>query len=126
MERVVNQNDRKSILRNFKDSVRPIGVFRVWNKQMKKSLVGSATNLPGILNRNRFELESGSHRDKEIQIDWNTLGSDAFDFEILETLKPQEDPTYDPVDDLRILKQLWLEKLISDGETIYKYSSIGA
>jgi len=86
------------------------------------SLVGSSQNLPGMLNRQRFQLEHGSHPDLELQKDWNEFGPGAFTFEILDQLEPSNEADYDPIEDLRVLAQMWLEKLKASGESLYKQS----
>ena len=77
----MNQIDRKARMREYKETPRPAGVYRVRNTATGKSLVGSTADLPGMLNRQRFQLEHGSHPDRELQRDWNELGPDAFEFE---------------------------------------------
>ena len=103
--------DRKAAVREYKESRRPIGVYRVRNTTDDKSLVGASVNLPAILNRHRTELRLDSHSNRALQQDWNRLGADAFEFEILDTLEIPDRPDYDPSDDLRVLENLWLEKL---------------
>jgi len=61
----------------------------------------------------------GGHRNRELQKDWAELGSEAFEFEILDTLTPPEPPDYDPSGDLRVLEELWLDKLSLFGERGY-------
>ncbi len=117
--------DRKARIREYKESSLPAGIFRVRNTATGKSLVGSSVNLPGMLNRQRFQLESGSHPDAALQADWNELGPDAFGFEVLDRLKPQEDPAYDPADELDVLLAMWIEKLTASGETLYPRSRPG-
>jgi hypothetical protein len=121
----MSTNDRKARIREYKDTPRPAGVFRVRNTVTAKSLIGSTTNLPGMLNRQRFQLENGSHPEKELQSDWNELGPDAFEFEILDQLAPSDKPAYDPAEDLAVLKNMWLEKLTASGETLYRQSKRG-
>jgi hypothetical protein len=121
----VSQIDRKARIREYKETPRPAGVYRVRNTATGKSLVGSTANLPGILNRQRFQLENGSHPDRELQRDLDELGSDAFEFEALDRLEPQDAPTYDPTEDLRVLKEMWLEKLTASGEPLYRQSRRG-
>jgi hypothetical protein len=116
----VTQIDRKARIRQYKETPPPAGVFRVRNTATRKSLVGSSSNLPGALNRHRFQLERGSHPSKELQADWNALGSEAFTFEVLDQLKPSDKPDYDPSADLRVLKELRLEELMSSGELVYR------
>lgn len=116
----MTQIDRRTRIRQYKETLPPAGVFRVRNIATGKSLVGSSANLPGTLNRQRFQLEHGSHPSRELQADWNALGSEAFKFEVLDQLKPSDKPDYDSSVDLRVLKELWLEKLMSSGELIYR------
>jgi len=96
-----------------------MGVYQVRNTVTGKCLVGVSANLPGILNRQRFQLEGGLHPNRELQKDWNELGPAAFAFEVLDTLPPPEQPDYDPSDDLRALEQLWLDKLLPYDERGY-------
>jgi hypothetical protein len=116
----VTQIDRKACIRQYKETPRPAGIFRVRNTATGKSLVGSTANLPGMLNRHRFQLEHGSHPSRELQADWNALGSDAFEFEALDQLKPSDKPDYDATEDLRVLKEMWIEKLKASGELLYR------
>ena len=115
----MTQIDRKARLREYKETPRPAGVYRVRNTATGRSLVGSSANLPGMLNRVRFQLENGSHPDAELQADWGELGPGAFEFEVLDRLEPQDEPAYDPTEDLQILKEMWLHKLTTSGEPLY-------
>jgi hypothetical protein len=117
--------DRKALIREYKSAPQPAGIYRVRNTTTGKSLIGSSVNLPGMLNRQRFQLEHGSHPDKELQRDWNDLGPDAFRFEILDRLEPPDEPGYDPTADLRVLKEMWLEKFTAEGEPLYERSRRG-
>jgi hypothetical protein len=122
----VTQIDRKARIREYKETLLPAGVFRVRNTATGKSLVGSSPNLPGTLNRHRFQLERGSHPSRELQADWNALGAGAFDFEVLDQLKPSDKPDDDPTEDLKVLKELWLEKLKASGELLYREAGRGS
>jgi hypothetical protein len=116
----VTQIDRKACIRQYKETPRPAGMFRVRNTETGKSLVGSTANLPGMLNRHRFQLEHGFHPSRELQADWNALGSDAFEFEVLDQLKHSDQSDYDATEDLRVLKEMWIEKLKASGELLYR------
>jgi hypothetical protein len=118
----VSEIDRKARLRHYKETPRPAGVYRIRNTATGKSLVGSTPDLPGMLNRQRFQLNHGSHPDRELQKDWNELGPDAFEFEALDRLEPKAEPDYDPTEDLRVLKEMWLQKLTVSGEVLYRES----
>jgi hypothetical protein len=78
-----------------------------------------------MLNRQRFQLERGSHTDRELQKEWNEFGPAAFIFEALDQLEPSREPDHDPSEDLRVLAQMWLEKLKASGEPLYGQSGRG-
>ncbi len=118
--------DRKTAVREYKETARPAGIFRVRNTATGRSLVGSSANLPAALSRHRFELEHGSHRDRELQRDWNEQGPAGFEFEVLDRLEPGDDPARDLADDLRVLKAMWIEKLTAAGDALYPQSRRGA
>jgi hypothetical protein len=103
--------DRKALIREYKETSRPMGVYQVRNTVHGKVLVGTSVDLPSILNRHRAALRLGGHTNRGLQKDWNELGPEAFEFEVLDTLTPSDRPGYKPADDLRELEELWLEKL---------------
>lgn len=111
--------NRRELSRAYRETRRPMGVYRVRNTVDGRSLVGRSVDLPSILNRERAQLRLGAHRNAELQRDWNALGPDAFAFEVLDTLSPPEQPDYDPTEDLRVLEALWLERLEPFGERGY-------
>jgi len=103
--------DRKALIREYKETARPMGVGVVRNVASGKSLVVAGVDLPSLLTRHRAQLKLGSHMVKALQADWNAAGPDAFAFETLDTLEPPDEPGWDPTSDLKALEQLWLEKL---------------
>ena len=122
----MTQPDRKTLVREYKETPRPAGIYRVRNIATGKSLVGSSANLSGMLNRQRFQLESGLHPDQELQRDWKEHGPEAFEFEVLDRLEPKKEADCDPTGDLRVLKEMWLEKLAASGVALYEWSRRGA
>jgi group I intron endonuclease len=103
--------DKKALIREYKETQRPMGVYQVRNTVNGKLLIGTSVDLPSILNRERAQLRLGGHRNRALQQDWNEHGAEAFEFEILDTLPPSDKPGYKPADDLKELEALWLEKL---------------
>ncbi len=103
--------DRKALIRKYKETPRPMGVFRVLNTVNGKSLVGTSVDLPSMLNRQRAQLSFGGHPNRALQRDWNEMGAQAFTFEVLDTLTPRDEEGYDPAAELKALEALWLEKL---------------
>jgi hypothetical protein len=118
--------DRKELIREYKETPRPAGVCRVRNVVGGRSLLGSSSDVPAVLNRVRFQLDAGLHPDKELQKDWRELGADAFVFETLDLLEPSVAPGHDPAADLQVLKEMWLEKLTASGEGLYERSARGS
>jgi len=119
----VKQHARKALTRQYKENPRPAGVFQVKNLATGRLLIGSSADLPGMLNRQRFQLEMGSHPDKALQADWDTLGADGFEFTVLDELVPGEDASAAEPDELRVLHELWLERLA--GAELYPQSTRG-
>jgi hypothetical protein len=115
--------DRKAKIREYKERLRPIGIFQVRNTANGKLLIGSATDVPAMLNRQQAQLRLGAHPNAPMQADWKAFGPDAFVFETLDLLTPPEDPAYDPKADLKVLEALWLEKLAPFGERGYNRPS---
>lgn len=104
--------DRKSRIRDYKDNPPAGGVFLVRNIATDRVLIGHAANLAGMLNRQRFQLEMGSHPDHELQADWNSLGANSFEFQVLDELEPNPDLAPEGIsEELIVLHRLWLENL---------------
>ena len=117
--------DRKALVREYLETPRPAGVYGVRNTASGKTFLGASPNLSGVLNRQRFQLQNGSHPDKELQADWNDLGPDAFAFETLDLLEPPDAPDWEPADDLKALEQMWLERLALPAELLYAQAKRG-
>jgi hypothetical protein len=111
--------NKKALTREYKESRRPMGVYQIRNTANGKLLVGVSVDLTSILNRHQWDLRMGGHRNRELQKDWAEFGAEAFEFEVLDTLTPPEQPDYDPKDDLRALEELWLDKLLPFDERGY-------
>ncbi len=112
--------DRKALLRQYKETRRPAGIFVVRHRPTGRSFIGRSEDLPAILNRHRAQLKMGSHPVKALQEDWNADSEESFEFEALDTLSPPEsDATWKPADDLRTLELLWFEKLNAEGVPLY-------
>lgn len=112
--------DRKALLRQYKETRRPAGIFVVRHRVTGKSFIGRSEDLTAILNRHRAQLKMGSHPVKALQDDWNAGTEEEFEFEALDTLLPPEsEATWKPEDDLRTLELLWFEKLNSEGVSLY-------
>lgn len=113
---MINKSDIK---KNYKQSLQPMGIYQIKNLVNNKILIGRSENLPGRINRFKFSLKYGAESNKELMTDYLKYGENNFSFEILDLLKPKEDPAYDYREDLKILEEMWIEKLQPFGERGY-------
>lgn len=103
---------RKALTREYKRTPKEMGVYAIRNTSTGKRFVAASRDIQARFNRHRLELKMQSDRSSpSLQSDWTNLGAEAFDFETLDVLKPDDAPDYDPTDDLEVLEQLWLDKL---------------
>jgi len=105
--------NKKELKKQYKQSLPPMGIYRIKNLVNGKIFVGSSLNLHGKSNSFKFQLKSGLHVNSELQRDFNQFGEENFVFEVVDTLEPKEDPSYNYNDDLKVFLEMWLEKLQS-------------
>jgi hypothetical protein len=106
----VNQN-QKQLKQDYQQTPRPMGVFLIRNNASDKVFVGTSLDLPGIINRHKFQLGAGVHANQALQADWNELGAENFAFEIVDELTPRAGEAVDYRAELEALEDLWLERL---------------
>jgi len=111
--------DRKALIREYKQRRPPMGVYRVHDTVTGHALVAASTDLPSILNRHRAQLSMGGHSSRALQAEWIAHGPESVVFEVLDTLSPPDTPSYDPIADLTVLEDLWLEKLSLDADRLH-------
>ena len=95
-----------------------MGVYRIRNTQNGKSYVGYSIDLQARINRQKAELKFGSHRNPELLGEWESFGESSFEFEVLDELELDENAKADPVEELRILSEMWVRKLEKAGSTV--------
>jgi len=103
--------ERKELKNKYKATPQPMGIYQIRNRVTGKIFVGSSLNLHGILNRNRFQLKNGLHMNQPLQCDFLEVGEEHFAFEILDTLQPKEAGKGDYAEELKMLEELWRERL---------------
>ncbi len=105
---------RKTLVNEYKQREIVGGIYRVTNTCNGMYLLDYTTNLQSKQNSFNFTASSGSCFDYRLKEDWVTFGGKAFIFEILEALEKKKEQTQDAfINDLKMLKQLWSEKLDS-------------
>ena len=112
--------DKTEMKRAYKQSKRPMGVYRIRNSQNDKVYIGFATDLEDRFNRHKTELKFGSHRNKELQKMWNLYGESALEFEILDVLDQKEDTQASSDKELHVLTEMWIQKLKKTEDSIVR------
>lgn len=102
---------KKELKKQYIQTVKPMGVFKITNIANGKIFIGSGMNIQGKMNSCQFQLSHGSHVNKAMQADYKIFGKDNFSFEIIDYLEPKEDQKPDSVDDLKVLEEMWIERL---------------
>lgn len=114
------QIDRRLLKRQYKESNRQAGVYRLRSLATGKALIGSSPDLPAARNRLRTQLDSGTYpMAPQLAADWKSQGEGGFVFEVLEELEPPEAPGWNPREELGDLLALWLEELQPYGDSGY-------
>ncbi len=109
---------KKELRQQYKEIKTQSGVFQIRNTKNQKILVLSTPNIKTMTGKS-CELRMGSYRNEQLQKEWNQYGEDSFVFEVLELLEEKEEGYFDIKDDLKKLKDKWLEKLQPYGEKGY-------
>jgi hypothetical protein len=110
--------DKSTVKKDYKQTKRVMGVYRIRNTRSEKSYIGFSIDLTSRINRHKSELKFGSHRNVELSEEWISLGESAFEFEVLDKLDHKEDSQASPVEELRILAEMWIRKLENTGSAV--------
>ncbi len=115
---------REELKKQYKDTPVPMGVFLVRNTKTNEFVLGSSLNLNGALNMHRQVLKWGKPTDPliknpQIMEDYRSQGEATFEFTVLDSLKPKDEPGWNPTEDLKALEKIWLDELKSRGWTPY-------
>jgi hypothetical protein len=96
--------------RQYRLAMPAMGIYAIRNTRTGRILLDGSRNIPGALNRHRFELRQGVHRNKSLLLDWKTFGESSFVFETLDAIAQNADPAFDYDAELRVLLELWRER----------------
>jgi hypothetical protein len=78
---------RKDAIREYKERPPHRGIFAIRRVGTAQAWVGGSLNLDATRNRTWFALRMGQHHDRPLQVEWNTHGEAAFEYDVLEPLK---------------------------------------
>ena len=115
-----DMKDRREMIREYKKSIRPMGIVQVRNIRNDRVYLTASANTAATINSIRFQLKMGAFLPSaSLAQDWMELGEENFVIEVLDELKAVDDPKYDYQDDLKALEAMWMEKLKPFGERGY-------
>lgn len=97
------------------------GVYAIRNLITGRVLVAGSMDVQGALNRHRFELRQGTHRNSRLSQEWSLHGESSFIFEVLDMIKPREDLAFDVTRELEDLVALWRQEIPCQGERGYEF-----
>lgn len=109
---ILSAQARRELAHQYKQAFPCMGIYAVRCEAAGLLRVGSSRNAEGVLNRLRFELVRGAHRDKALQQAWRMHGADAFRFEVIDRVKERDDPAFDYDAELASLLALWQAELL--------------
>lgn len=112
----VGMEERKLIKSKYMNSVRPCGICSITNLTSGRVLLFSSVDTESLLNRHRFELKMGSHKNKPLQKDWKNQPSDDFTFKVLAYVDKPE-----AVDNMKETLEELMEKVVSTFEKVVLY-----
>lgn len=111
---------KKEIRDEYKSMKFKVGIYQIKNKKDDKIFLKTTLDIDRAFNSDLFQLKAGMHSNKQLQSDWNSLGTENFEFTILDELKIKdtETPT-DIVQELNELLKMHLSELKSNGQHVY-------
>lgn len=104
---------------HYRQQPPPLGIIALRHLPSGRTLLDGSRNASGMLNRHRFELNQGQHRNAALQADWRRDGAAAFSFDIIDTVKPPDDPAFDARAELTGLLSLHRAHLLEQGHALY-------
>lgn len=103
--------DRRALKRQYLETKTRAGVYAIRNRVNGRVLLAGSNNAQAAINRHRFQLKYGSHRNRELTRDWQQHGESAFTFEIVDLVDFRDEPDFDVGEELEALVALWREEL---------------
>jgi len=111
--------NKKTLKRQYLETKTRAGVYAIRNQITGRALVAGSTNVQGTLNRHRFELQHGQHRNARLAHDWVEYGEASFFFEVIDMVQAGEDPAFNAAQELEMLVSLWRQEIPCVGELGY-------
>jgi hypothetical protein len=107
-----NEKRKKEVIMEYKE--RPVtgGVYKITNNMSDKYLLMNDIDLKSTKNRFDFSVKTNMAMHPKMQNDWKEFGAKSFTFEVLEEIKKKDTQSNETFkDDLKVLEEMWAEKL---------------
>lgn len=114
---------RKELKKEYKQMKFPMGVFRIKNIINGKEFIGSSPDLNAIWHSQKLQLDMGIHNNSRLQKEWTESGAGNFIYEILEVIE-QTDDKVDYKKEIKILEEIWLDRIRPFGEQGYNKETV--
>ena len=98
-----------------------IGIFQIVNRKTNRKYLSTSTDLERAYNGDKFQINNGLHRNNDLQSDWNNLGSNEFEFSIVDELNVEDTATKTKINaDLKEFIDMYKSELLKTGELLYE------
>lgn len=112
--------NKKELINKYKQQEIEMGIIQIYNTVNGYSYVDICTNLYKPFESIKFQLNLGKVKIKKFQEDWTAYGEKAFEYRVVEKLKPNEGAKdKENLEELKELLNLWIE---SQGENLKLYN----
>ena len=112
--------NKSELKKAYKQANRPMGIYILRSPKNHLVFIGAGTDMQAKINRHKAELKFGKHRNRELQKLWDSSGGQNLEFEVLDVLEHEEDSRDNPAEELKVLLEMWVQKLVKPGETIVR------
>ncbi len=111
----MDKQTRKNLVNEYLQTKTEMGIYCFKCIPTDTHYLGYTQNTKAMINGSIFRLGAGNHKDKALQLDWNTYGQDNFNISILEVLPydKDNDAKEDYTFELELLLESWSDKLIN-------------
>lgn len=110
---------RKALKSEYRHLKSVMGVFQIKNLSNGKVWIEGNVDMDARWNRHRSELGFGSHRNRELQKDWDKEGAGQFQFSVLSHLEYRTEEGVNYANEVKELYQLVIEEIGLDKAMIY-------
>lgn len=113
----MDKQRKKELVEQYNQIKIYMGVIQIKNKTNGRIYITSSPNLKNQWMRLKGHFESNMFENSQMQKDWNELGEDSFEFEILEQKDTQD--IADKRWELKQMEKKWIEELQPFGDKGY-------